>query len=387
MRSHGEGTVYQRDNGKWRAQISVGGERITKGGFDTKREATKWKRKMLFKMDQGFDPTAGKMKLKDYLHFWFESHKETIRPKTAHQYNNVINKHLIPYLGEISLKDLGLPRIENHYSELSENSLGNRTVQLVHAVLHRALKQAVRYEYIIKNPAHGANVPKVEKREMQVLDENEVIQFLIAARESSHYALYYLAVKTGMRQGELFGLQWKDLDWVKGKIQVRRQVTRVPRQGWDFSQPKTQSGVRSIAIGENTLDVLRAQRQQVDEWKAIAGDTWEPYDLIFPSHAGTPLYPSNVRRDYNKVLGQAGFERIRFHDLRHTAASLMLNQGIPVIVVSNILGHSKASITLDIYGHLIHGIQEEAAKVMDEIATPVRVDLPEKKSVGEKKEK
>ena len=180
-----------------------------------------------------------------------------------------------------------------------------------------------------------------------------------------------------MRQGELLALKWSDLDWKRGKIRVQRQVQHINWKGMVFRAPKTRSSRRTIQLGEHTLDTLRNQQARLELEKAVAGDRWQEHNLIFPSTVGTPMGASNLLKDFKKQLERAKLREIRFHDLRHTAASLMLNHGIPVLVVSKILGHSKTSTTLDVYGHLIPVIQEEAARIMDEVITPIPVDLGE----------
>jgi integrase len=165
--------------------------------------------------------------------------------------------------------------------------------------------------------------------------------------------------------------------WNSGVLYVQLQVQQVPGQSWKFIEPKTKSGRRTIRLGEGTLQILREHRELQQEYKAKVGKRWQEHNLIFPSSVGTPLNPSNLRIVFNRTLDAAGLPRIRFHDLRHTAASLMLNQGVPVIVVSKILGHAKPSTTLDIYGHLIHKMQAEAAQVMDDLVTPIRVEISE----------
>ena len=165
--------------------------------------------------------------------------------------------------------------------------------------------------------------------------------------------------------------------WNGGVLYIKRQVQQVPGQGWKFIEPKTKSGRRSIRLGEGTLQILREHHELQKEHKAKVGKRWQEYNLIFPSSVGTPLNPSNLRIDFIRTLDAAGLSRIRFHDLRHTAASLMLNHGVAVIVVSKILGHAKPSTTMDIYGHLIHEMQEEAAQVMDDLVTPIRVEITE----------
>jgi integrase len=301
-----------------------------------------------------------------------------LRPKTTHQYGLIIRKHIIPNIGKVQLKDLRLARIEQFYSELISSGVGIRTVRVTHNVLHKALEKAVRYGLITYNPSHGATLPRYKHCEMQVLDENQVSQFLIAAQSSNYLALYYLAVTTGMRQGELFGLRWSDMHWNSGVLHIQRQLQKIPGQGWSFAEPKTKSARRSIILGERTLHVLRQHKERQAMLKINAGKLWQENDLVFPSKIGTPGDPSNLRVDFLKVLNCAGLPRIRFHDLRHTAASLLLNHGIPVIVVSNMLGHSKPSITLDVYGHVYHERQNEAGRVMDQLVAPILVELPQK---------
>jgi integrase len=201
------------------------------------------------------------------------------------------------------------------------------------------------------------------------------MRFLIAAKGSRYEALYHLAVKTGMCKAELLGLNWNDLDWKKGTIRVQRQLQRISREGFTFTTPKTSSGRRTIQLGMQTLQVLTAhlERQRLEQVEA--GERWQDQGMMFPATNGTPVDQRNLHREFKMILRRAGSEEIRFHDLRHTAASLMLNNGVPALVVSKILGHTKTSTTLDIYGHLIPVMQEEAARVMDELITPIPVDL------------
>ena len=158
------------------------------------------------------------------------------------------------------------------------------------------------------------------------------------AQSSPYYALYQLAVTTGMRQGELFGLKWVDLQWGKGVLHLQRQVQKVPGQGWSFDEHKTQAGRRTIKLGEGTLQVLREHRERQANLKEKTGDRWQEHDLVFPNTVGNPGDPSNLRIDFERTLNRAGLEKIRFHDLRHTAASLLLNNNVPVFVVSRMLG-------------------------------------------------
>jgi integrase len=375
-RSNNEGSIYRRNNGTWRALVSVNGKRVSYSA-KTKAECQKWIRRILHQHDLGWDFDGSQVTLEEYLYQWLNAHKVTLRDHTIYRYQQIINLHIVPHIGDISLKDLHLARVESFYAYLIDAGVGTRTIREVHAVLHKSLKKAVRYGYIQNNPVHGAALPRYRHAEMQILDESQVTQFLVASHNSRHRALYHLAVVTGSRQGELFGLKWSDLMWNSGVLYIKRQVQQVPGQGWKFIEPKTKSGRRSIRLGEGTLQILREHHGLQQEHKAKVGKRWQEYNLIFPSSVGTPLNPSNLRIDYIRTLDAAGLPRIRFHDLRHTAASLMLNHGVAVIVVSKILGHAKPSTTMDIYGHLIHEMQEEAAQVMDDLVTPIRVEITE----------
>ena len=220
--------------------------------------------------------------------------------------------------------------------------------------------------------------PKPKTQEMKFLDENQVQHFLIAAqtRDDRFYALYHLAVSTGMRMGELLGLKWEDLDKEQAALHIQRQLTRLHGIGLRLMPPKTKAATRRIDLGQQSLEVLKQHQERQFQDMATAGDRWEENDLIFASTIGTFINPSNLRREFKPLLKKAGLPQIRFHDLRHTAASLMLNNGVPVIVVSRRLGHAQPSITLDVYAHLIPSKQQEAAALMDELLTPIKVEIP-----------
>jgi integrase len=244
-------------------------------------------------------------------------------------------------------------------------------------VLHVALEKAIKYGHIARNPAHGASLPRQSHYEMNILDVDQVIRFLIAAQDSPNEALYNLAIHSDMHQGELLGLKWSDLQWNNGELKIKRQVKRVLGHGWTFADPKTKKGHRTIKLGDEILNLLRVHKKRQETQKLDKGERWAENGLIFSSSIGTPHNPSNLRKDFLKVLDRANLPKIRFHDLRHTAASLMLNNGVPPIVVSNRLGHSKPSITLDVYGHLYQEMQTDAAKIMDDLLTPIKLYMME----------
>ena len=205
IRGHGEGSIHQRSSGSWRAQISNGGKRFGKS-FKKKSDAQAWLRKMQNKLEMGADHEGGKVTLEVYLPRWLENKRAAISPKHAYHYEQLIRDHIVPYIGEIRLKDLRLSRVEKLYTDLLKLKVGRRTIGMTHAVLRGALGKAVQYGLIGKNPASSSEVPKYSHTEMKILDANQANLFLNSAQNSSYKALYYMAILTGMREGELFGL-------------------------------------------------------------------------------------------------------------------------------------------------------------------------------------
>ena len=232
------------------------------------------------------------------------------------------------------------------------------------------MKIAVANGLIARNPCDGVLLPRYERKEMQVLDENQVTRFLIAAEESRYKALYHLAITTGMRFSELIGLKWSDINWEKRTVKVKRQLQYIPHQGYQFNDPKTRSGIRTIMLGETTLAVLK------EHFENNSKEDKTGENMIFVNGIGTYIYFKRFYKDFKRVLRKADLPNIRFHDLRHTAATLMISNGIPVIIVSKILGHSKPSVTMNIYAHTSVEMQSEAANLMENLVTPIPIDIP-----------
>ncbi|RPI33834.1 MAG: site-specific integrase [Chloroflexota bacterium] len=369
-RGRNEGSIW-KEGRSYRAAVSLDGKRMTRS-FATRQECKRWIHETKIEIDQGLTYPATRVTLGVFICDWLDRHAPHVRQKTYIQYRQVVRDHILPRLGHHKMRELHFEVIEGLYSQMKTEGVGCRTIKLTHAVLHGCLEDAVKRGLLPGNPADRVDVPRYEHDEMKVLNESQVIQFLSAAKGSPYEALYHLAVKTGMRQGELLGLQWSDLDWTSRTLRVERQWQRVSGVGTFFCPPKTKAGRRTIQLGQGMLQVLKAHLEYQQKLKAFAGSAWVDTHVIFTSKKGTPVENSNMLKDFKAILKKAGLEAIRFHDLRHTAASLMLNHGIPVIVVSRILGHSKPSITLDIYGHLMPVMQLEAAQTMDEIMMPTQ---------------
>lgn len=367
-RGNNEGTIYKRQSGTWRAQVSINNQRLSYTG-KTRVECHQWLRKTMDLVDRGMNFENKDISLEQYLEEWFEIKKNTIKPKTAYDYRLLIDKYILPDLGKVKIAKLTTFEITHFYVRMKDSGKGTRTIQITHNILRSVLQDAVRNGLINRNPCDGALLPRNEKKEMNVLNEHQVTKFLIAAEGSRYKALYHLAITTGMRYSELVGLKWGDIDWEKGTIKVQRQLQYIPHKGYQFSDPKTRSGVRTIMLGNSTLEILR------EHYRNNSGSDKTGEHLIFVNAIGTKIYFKRLHQDFKRVLREAGLPEIRFHDLRHTAATLMISNGIPVVVVSKILGHSKPSVTMNIYAHTSIEMQSEAAKLMENLVTPIAVNI------------
>ncbi|MBX3002849.1 MAG: site-specific integrase [Anaerolineales bacterium] len=372
-RGKNEGTIFRRANGTWRAQISLQGRRLSFTG-KSQAECRAWLRETHQKVSAGLTYSSSKITYGEFLEGWLKTVEARLRRGTLKQYSQVVNHYVLPELSNVRLSDLRPVRIQQLYDKLIASGKGARTVQMVHAVIHRSLNQAVKLGIISLNPDGATSPPRPQEKEMCVLDQEQIQRLLIAAKTKSfrEFVFYFFVLATGVRQGELLGLKWEDFDSANKTMRITRQAKPLPGGGFEFVAPKTKNSFRTIKLGNETADLLNQHYVFQLDARARA-EKWEDFGLVFPSVVGTPLNPPNVVREFRSLLKRAGLPKIRFHDLRHTAASLMLNNGVDVLVVSRRLGHSRASITLDVYGHLIPSGQEKAAHVVENLISPISV--------------
>ncbi len=371
-RGHGEGSIYQRKDGRWCAAVTVGrdaGGRLKRRYLygATRREVQQALTKLLVDRQNGVDIVPASQTLGQFLVRWLE---DTVRPTAARNtYGNyalIVRKHIVPVLGEVPLAKLTPQQCQRLYRQMQDKGL-TRTVRLVHAVLHRALGQAAKWGLVPRNVADLVDAPRVPRKEQRPLDPEELASFLQAARGDRLYALYVVAVATGLRMGEVLGLRWEDLDLDRGSMNVRRSLQWF-NDGPHLADLKTAKSRRTIILPPVALDALRAHRDAQVAERRVAGAAWREHGLVFTTGIGTPLNPSGVRnRSFHRVLARAGLPRIRFHDLRHTMATLMLHHGENPKVVQEMLGHSTIQMTMDTYAHVITGAQEAAAARMEGI--------------------
>jgi integrase len=359
-RGRGEGYIEQLPSGKWRAVLSLGRDPTTKKRrklthtADTKKEALAWLRARQDEQNKGVLATPGKLTLGDWLDTWLAMNKPSVAPRTYEQYEEHVRLHLKPKLGATLLSHLDAEGISRFFAALT---LSSAMMAKVATTLRAALKAAVP-KYLITNPATQIPKPKSEAPEIVVWTTDEVRRFLRAIRGHRLEALYVLALDSGCRQGELFGLQWPDL---RGNmLSIRRSLEEDKQSKLRTKPPKTKASRRSIPLSNATIVVLAAHREAMKEegWDVETG-------TIFVDTDGGWLRRSNLR--FSQILKRAKLPRIRFHDLRHTSATQLLLNGANIKAVSRRLGHTKIKITLETYAHLLPEMDDKIVAVMEEL--------------------
>ena len=374
-RANGEGNIRKRKDGRWEGRYTVGhdpetGKAIIKNVLGKTQAEVKEKLKKAIEENVGIDYGRAKTyTVGNWLEVWYENYaKIKMRPSTYLIYHGYIENHIKPQLGKIPLNDLTTLHLQQIYKKLlaegrveriesqkQPKGLSNKTVRNIHQIISSALKLAVEQRLIARNPADGCALPKAERKEMQTLPVEQLTSFLREAKDSGVFALYYIDLTTGLRRGELLGLKWSDIDLEKGDLRVQRQIGRI--DGKIIEMPlKTKNAYRTLPLSADAISVLMQQRRKTgsSEW-------------VFPSPTGGPMSPDSVLHMLHRVLKRAGLPKVRFHDLRHTFATLALQNGVDIKTVSGMLGHFSAGFTLDTYAHVTTSAKREAAKTMGNI--------------------
>jgi integrase len=375
-RGNGDGDVYPRKNkegkvigyrGTYWVHTESGPKRRYVSG-KSKAETREALNKARADRDGGLVYGADGLKVEDYLRRWLEdSVRGTVRATTFERYEQNCRKHIVPTLGRVKVKDLTPAHLRGLYKE-KLRTLSPRSVRYVHVTLHKALKQAVQDGLLPRNVTEAVKPPQLHRDEMNPLtpDQAKILLQTAQAESDRLEALYVLAVTTGLRQGELLGLKWDDVDLEAGMLQVRRTLTTA-KGGPVLAAPKTR-GSRSVKLPQTASDALRSHlERQLAEIDRV-GSLWQENGLIFASEVGEPLdrrYVTTHR--FKPLLKRAGLPQIRFHDLRHTCATLLLIKNVNPKVVSEMLGHASIAITLDTYSHVLPDMQDSATRTMEEV--------------------
>jgi integrase len=372
-RGHGEGSIYRRKDGRWTAEISLEGRKSKFLYGKTRKEVQEKLKTALYEQQQGMLVTGPQQKVGQFLSHWLEDvHKQSIRPRTYERYEEIVRLHLVPEIGHHHIQKLSPQNLQAFYKKKLEDGLSATTVISFHNLLHKALETAVRGNLLARNPCDLVSPPRRKHFEIQPLSIQQIRQFLAVTRGHRQEARFILALATGMRRGELLGLKWQDIDLERGTLQVRRILTRIPGKlpgkGFEEAEPKTDKGRRSIVLPSFAVEALRQHRLRQREAKLKAGPAWRDHDYVFCTPIGTHLNPTRDVLDVLKsFLKQAGLPDIRFHDLRHSSATMLLGMKVHPKIVQEILGHSQIAITMDIYSHILPTMQEEAMNKLNDV--------------------
>lgn len=370
-RGHGEGSIYQRKDGRWVASISLEHRKRKYFYGDTRKEVQEKLKVGLREQQQGTLVTAPQQMLKGFLEQWLEEvHKPGVRISTYARYRGLLNNHLIPALGNIQLQSLTPQQVQSFYADKLKEGLKPKTIKLIHTVLHKAIDNAVRWNLVSRNVCDLVSLPTSDRYEMQPLTLEQCQKLLTVARGHRLENMLAVAIATGMRRGELLALRWQDVSIEQGRFHVRRTVDYIAaygRRGYVENEPKTASGVRQIELPRFAIDALVQQRRYVEQLKEKCGAKWRECDLVFCNNTGEYLYPVLVHKEFKLLLKAADLPAIRFHDLRHTAATILLSMDVHSKVVQELLGHSSITVTMDLYSHVLPSMQHEAMGKFDSV--------------------
>jgi integrase len=367
-RGNNEGSIYRRKDGYWVGQYGVQTAEGTKTCYiyGKRREEVREKlTKAIADRDGGLVYDAGNIIVGEYLDRWLnDSVRDTVRQRTWERYEQFVRVHLTPALGKIKLAKLTPAHVRGLYRDKLNSRLAPRAVLHIHPAFSKALKQAAAGELIPRNPAAPVKPPQPRGEEIRPLNREQVRVLFEAASGDRLEALYIVAVTAGLCRGELQGLKWDDLDLEAGMLQVRRTLSE-PKGGYIFEAPKSGKG-RSIRLTRKATLALREHRKRQLEERMQKAGLWQEQGLVFPSGVGTPLSGGNLNRTFKATLQRAGLPKsTRFHDLRHTCATLLLKQGVNPKFVQELLGHADISLTLNVYSHVLPDMGDAAAEAMD----------------------
>lgn len=368
-----KGSVVKTEAKTWKYTVDVGIDHLTgkrkrtsKGGFKTKRECEAAMNELLVSVENNTYSKESKMNVKEYMDYWLENYVSiNVSASTKKRYGFSIND-INFYLGKVQLSQLKPIHIQRLYGQLlQDKGQSKSTVLKTHRALHKALKCAVGWQLISNNPCEFVTAPRPEKVEMKVWTDKESKEFLKKIEDECIYIEVAIALHTGMRQGEICAVKWSSIDFKTNTLSVRNTMHKVNGK-FVLGEPKTKKSIRTISLGKTIVAILKKWQTKQKENKLLYGEDYFKSDFVCTWPDGKLIDPHFVCKKFPKLVKDYGFERIRFHDLRHTHATILLTKKISTKVVSERLGHSTTAITLDTYSHVLPNMQQEAAKKVDE---------------------
>ena len=366
----GEGSVFQRESdGRWVASVSLGGGKKKQEYFDTRAQAERARRRMLQDWEQGKLLTTRDQTLGDYLQYWLGIQRSSLEPTTYATYRRFLKSYVVPVLGQVKLRKLSGDMFQSLYTELLEDhDFSPNTVRYIHAVLKKALSDAVRWKKITFNPVKDADAPKSRKRAETWLSLDQAKKLIACARSIRMRCLLHVAL-LGLRRGELLALRWRDVDLEKAELRVERTLSYIPhpdtgRSEFIETDPKSEAGRRVVNLPRFVIDSLLEYRKHQLTLR-VRSSRWQDKDLVFSTASGGYVAPQYVYDALKALLKEAGLPDMRFHDLRHSAISIWLAMGINPKVIQELAGHSDIRITMNVYGHVFPGMHGQAMDDFD----------------------
>ncbi|NES28959.1 tyrosine-type recombinase/integrase [Micromonospora terminaliae] len=368
-KANGRSSIFKGSDGRWHGYVTMGvkdngrtDRRHVQAG--TEKAVTAKVRELERKRDAGDVTSAGKPPtVGEWLTYWLDNVAERkVRPSTLQGYRSKVTKHLIPALGEHRLDRLQPEHVERFYGSLETAGMAPATVLQLHRILSRSLKVAHQRGRVARNVCALVDSPSVSREEVQPLTAADARAILAAAAGRRNGARWSVALALGLRQGEALGLKWEFVDLDAGLLRVRWQLQRLTGRGLVLVEPKSRASRRSVAVPPQLVDALRKHRAEQDAERQLAGELWQDHDLVFTQPNGKPIEPRRDWAQWKQLCRDAGVREARLHDARHTAASILLAQGVPARVVMELLGHSQIGLTLGTYSHVAPELSRAAAE-------------------------
>lgn len=366
-RANGEGSIFKRKDGRWQGDISLGYDQHGKRRRETVYGRTQ--REVREKIDRlkrevgSGSYSNTKLTLTEYLDKWHAEGSRQWRPRTAELYRHYIDRHIVPKLGKVKLAKLAPLHVQSLVGELADEG-HLRTANACRTLLASALKQAVRWQLVPRNVVEAVDAVKEPKTKLNIWTPEQTAQFLEGIQNHRLYAAFYLMIATGVRRGELLGLRWED---VQGDTLNIEQSLVVVNNKAQFSTPKTERGIRRVAISPDVVEVLKEHRKQQSQEKEALGESWTDFGLVFASEVGTPIHPRNFYRTWRGLLEKTGVPPARLHDLRHLHVSLLINKDVDQKTIADRVGHTDPGFTLRHYGHLFEKRRRKAAMSVQDL--------------------
>jgi integrase len=363
-------SVYKRGN-RWQVQVDLpdrgDGKRHRRSAtFRTEREAKQREAQWIAERAAGTSVDPNRMSVATLMTTWLETIEPNVKPKTFLGYKHTVEHHLIPALGHRKLQALTAVQIHEAYAAKRRANIGARTLQLMHLRLCQALDLAVSWQLIPRNAARLIETPQAKPKRHRVWTPEEQQRFLTAAKVEHHHPIWHVLITMGLRRGELLGLRWSDVDLTRHRLRVEQQVVMVGTR-LEITSVKTEKSRRLLELPPSLVDLLQEHRKRQQARIELAGELWDDHDLVFCTSRGRPLAPRNVARAFKALCARAGVPKITLHEGRHTHTTTLIAAGVPIGVVSQRLGHSRVSTTMDVYAHVLPSMQAAATTEIERL--------------------